>query len=331
MGEKEAEKMNVGLLDICNSVMDTYKIVKDGLRFDGEYINHFSSIIFGGEGKEINIEEIKKIRKYMKKMTSQLSNFRGDTLYMISILISKEENPKLFADKLIDINENLQNIGFKDSPGLILASYAICKHGINGLEDKIFNNTKLIYDLLRKEFKDITDENDYLICALLGIKCAKENEDARETGEFVEYMFNYLLSLKHYSKNHLQMLATSVLLNENIESQFEVKELIRAFREHDMVVGDEFLSLVGAAGRNEDIQNYIFKVSEVIEYLCEEEGAYSYYMDKTFRVMIGISIVEFYNRRRDQNYNKYLEELLAFSVYSFLLSRKQGLFEEAYV
>ena len=54
-------------------------------------------------------------------------------------------------------------------------------------------------------------------------------------------------------------------------------------------------------------------------------------MDKTFRVMIGISIIEFYNRRIDQNYNKYLEELLAFSVYSFLLSRKQGLFEEAYV
>lgn len=316
--------MNVGLLDICNSVMDSYKVVKDGLRFDGEYINHFASLIFGGNLEEINLDKIKKIRKYIKSITSQLSSFRGDMLYLISILVSREENYEEFSDRLIKISEDLQDIGFKESKGLTLAAYAICKHGNTEIDAKIYNNTKLIYDLLRKEFKDITDENDYLVCALLGIKCAKENEDAKETGEFVEYMFNYLLNLENYSKNHLQMLATSILLNTNIESQFEVKELIGSFKDRGIVVGDEVLGIIGAANRTESIDRYIFKVVEAIDYICDEEGAYFYYMDKNFRVLIGITIVEYYNKKKYVEYNKYLEELLAFSIYSFLIKKVGG-------
>ncbi|WP_297637864.1 DUF4003 family protein [uncultured Clostridium sp.] len=316
--------MNIGLLDICNSVMDSYKLVKDGLRFDGEYINHFASLVFGGHLEEIDLEKIKKIRKYIKNETSQLSSFRGDMLYLISILISREENYSFFSDRLIKVSEEMQDVGFKESKGLTLAAYAICKHGNLDLDYKIYNNTKLIYDLLKKEFKEITDENDYLVCALLGIKCAKENEDAKETGEFVEYMFNYLLSLENYSKNHLQMLATSLLLNTNIESQFEVKELIESFKEQGLTVGNEVLGIIGAANRTDSIERYIFKVREVIEYICDEEGAYLYYMDKNFRVLIGITIVEYFNKQQDSEYNKYLEELLAFSIYSFSIKNNNG-------
>ncbi|MGL4847683.1 MAG: DUF4003 family protein [Clostridium sp.] len=317
--------MKMGILDICNNVMDKYKEIRDELRFDGEYINHFASLIFGGVDKKPDIDKIKKIRKEIKKETSQLSSFRGDILYILSILISKEDNYKVFSENLIRINEDMQDMGFKESDCLALASYAICKHGEKENYPKIFNNTKLIYDLLRKEFKDITDENDYLICALLGIKCAKENEDIKETGEFVEYMFNYLLNLKEYSRNHLQLLATSALLNENINAQVKVKELINSFREKDMIVGEEFLGIIGIANKEESISDYIEKVKIAIEYLYEEDGTYSFYMDKTFRVMIGIIIVEYYNLNKNKSNNEYLEELLAFSIVSFLGKKKQSM------
>ncbi|MGL5417183.1 MAG: DUF4003 family protein [Clostridium sp.] len=329
--------MKMGIIDICNNVIDNYKEIRDELRFDGEYINHFTSLVFGGVNKKPDIEKIKKIRKEIKKETSQLSSFRGDILYILSILISKEENYKVFSENLIKINEDMQDIGFKESDCLALASYAICKHGQKEDYHKIYNNTKLIYDLLRKEFKDITDENDYLICALLGIKCAKENEDIKETGEFVEYMFNYLLNLKEYSRNHLQLLATSALLNENINAQVKLKELINSFKEEDMIIGEEFLGIIGIANKTSTIGEYIEKVKIAIEYLCEEEGAYSFYMDKTFRVMIGITIIEYYNMNRNKSNNEYLEELLAFSIITFLSKKKQGVLirkkeeEEVYI
>ncbi|MGL4874501.1 MAG: DUF4003 family protein [Clostridium sp.] len=317
--------MKMGILDICDNVIDNYKGIRDELRFDGEYINHFASLIFGGTNKEPDIDRIKKIRKLIKKETSQLSSFRGDILYILSILISKEGNYKIFSENLIKINEELQDIGFKESNCLALASYAICKHSNGSDYYKIFNNTKLIYDLLRKEFRDITDENDYLICALLGIKCAKENEDVKETGEFIEYMFNYLLNLKEYSRNHLQLLATSALLNENLNAQVKVKELINSFKEEDMIIGEEFLGIIGIANKEESIFEYIEKVKTAINYLYEEDGTYSFYMDKTFRVMIGIIIVEYYNLNKNKSNNEYLEELLAFSIVSFLGKKKQSM------
>ena len=51
-------------------------------------------------------------------------------------------------------------------------------------------------------------------------------------------------------------------------------------------------------------------------------------MDKTFRTLISIVIVEMYERYNNFISNEYLEELLCFTVYSFLVSKKQGLFEE---
>ena len=40
--------------------------------------------------ENINIDKIKEIRKYIKANTSKMSSFRGDILYMLSILISKQ-------------------------------------------------------------------------------------------------------------------------------------------------------------------------------------------------------------------------------------------------
>ena len=69
-------------------------------------------------------------------------------------------------------------------------------------------------------------------------------------------------------------------------------------------------------------------MKDVIECLCEEEAEYTFYMDKTFRTLLGIFIVEIYEKENGAFSNKYLEELLCFVIYSFIVSKNQGLFEE---
>ncbi|MGL5870084.1 DUF4003 family protein [Clostridium chrysemydis] len=320
--------MNSQTMYIANKAIETYKEVKTELRFDGEYINHFASLVFADQNENIDIEKIKEIRKYIKKNTKSLQSFRGDMLYMISILISREENYEEFSDTLIEVNETLKDNGFKSSPYLVLASYSIVKRSNKSERKRVLTNMKLIYSLLYKEFNNITDDEDYLICALLAIKFVRDNEEPKEVLKYIESMFNSLLDLENYSRNDLQNIATSMLLNSSATAQYEIKDLINEFKESDMKIGDQVLNIISVVARDEDIRTYVQNVKDVVEYLCDEEGEYAFYMDKTFRTMIGIVIVELYERKESGFTNRYLKELLCFSIYSFIARKKQNVFEE---
>lgn len=320
--------MNSLLYGITSNVIENYKLVKNNLRFDGEYINHFASLIFAEDDEHIDIEKIKEIRRYIKLNTNKMSSFRGDILYMISILISKEKDYINFADKLIETNEILKDNGFKDSAFLVLSSYALIKHVKKSQMDNILNDMKIIYKSLKFEYNDLTDEEDYLICALLAIKNSKTKTEIRDINKFIKSMFDYLSDLDNYSKNDLQGVASTLLLNNSASAPYEIKELIKNFNKNDMKIGDEVLPLIGAVAREENIFKYIKKVKEVIKCLCDEEGEYTFYMDKTFRTLIAIVTVEIYERNNSSFKNEYLEELLCFAIYSFIVSKKQGLFEE---
>lgn len=319
--------MNKILYSITNKVIENYKFVKNKLRFDGEYINHFASLMFT-EKEVMDIDKIKEIRKYIKSNTNKMSSFRGDILYMISILISKEENYIEFSNRVIRISEALEESDFKENDFLVLAAYTIAKHIESNEINNIMRDMKIIYNSLKDKYEGFIDEEDYLVCALLAIKNNKESGEAKNIHEYIGSMFNYLSDLDYYSKNDLQGISSSILLNDRASAPYEVKELINAFNKNGMKIGDEVLSLIGIIEREENLEDYLNKINEVVDYLCDEDGEYAFYMDKNFRTLIAIVIVEFYELYKNSIKSEYLNELVCFSIYSFLVSKKQGIFEE---
>ena len=85
------------------------------------------------------------------------------------------------------------------------------------------------------------------------------------------------------------------------------------------------MQLLGVMVEDQDIEKSIINIKEVIEYLCNEESEYSFYIDKDFRNMIAF-VIAF--KESDTNENKYVDELLAFGTYSFLVSKNQGILNE---
>ena len=45
--------MKESLIELCNRVINNYKKSKEDFRYDGEYINHFASLIYGNRNKEV--------------------------------------------------------------------------------------------------------------------------------------------------------------------------------------------------------------------------------------------------------------------------------------
>lgn len=310
------------LVDRIQTTIDNYRIAKEELRNDGDVINHFASLIFSHYEKEIPFERIKEIRKNIKSATTILSPFRGDTLNIISLLIATVDNEK--EEKLIEdmyeTMEILEEEGFLSGSYLALTAFTISKYCKYKDKRDIIKRVKELYIILKEKYNDITNEDDYLLCTLLVIN----NVQLGTVDDFIENIFEHIATSNIRSKNGVQGLANAIILNGSLGEMYRTMEFMLYLEKRNIKIANQFLPLIGVVANYNPRKN-VDIVEGVIEYLCDEEGEYEYYIDKGFRNIIAIVIVAFCtitDKRR------YIDELLAQGVLSFINSKNKGIFEE---
>ena len=313
--------MEMILKKACNKVINNYRRLRNSLRYDGDFVNHFGSLVVNDADIDKSILKIKNIRTIIKNKTPRMSEFRGDILYVVSILISKEKNVDEYIEKVLNTYDKLSQHGFVESPHLVLSAYAIVKHGNKKQLDLIMKNMMEIYKVMKVNYKDITNEEDYLECALLALN----GVDKEKSRVYMEKWFNSVVKLNMFSKNGVQGLTLALLLNQNNPEFNLVSEFLREFEKQDIKISHQVLALLGIAAGEEEPKEYVRKVKNVIEYLCDEEYEYEFYMDKSFIAFISIALVEM---TKDNTNDKFLDELISMVVYSFITSKKQGIVSE---
>lgn len=310
------------LVDRIKTTIDNYRIAKEELRNDGDVINHFASLIFSHYEKEIPFERIKEIRKNIKSATTILSPFRGDTLNIISLLIATVDNEK--EEKLIEdmyeTMEILEEEGFLSGSYLALTAFTISKYCKYKEKRDIIKKVKELYIILKEKYNDITNEDDYLLCTLLVIN----NVQLDTVDDFIENIFEHIATSNIRSKNGVQGLANAIILNGSLGEMYRTMEFMLYLEKRNIKIANQFLPLIGVVANYNPRKN-VDIVEGVIEYLCDEEGEYEYYIDKGFRTIIAIVIVAFCTITDKK---RYIDELLAQGVLSFINSKNKGIFEE---
>lgn len=310
------------LVDRIQTTIDNYRIAKEELRNDGDVINHFASLIFSHYEKEIPFERIKEIRKNIKSATTILSPFRGDTLNIISLLIATVDNEK--EEKLIEdmyeTMEILEEEGFLSGSYLALTAFTISKYCKYKEKRDIIKRVKELYIILKEKYNDITNEDDYLLCTLLVIN----NVQLGTVDDFIENIFEHIATSNIRSKNGVQGLANAIILNGSLGEMYRTMEFMLYLEKRNIKIANQFLPLIGVVANYNPRKN-VDIVEGVIEYLCDEEGEYEYYIDKGFRNIIAIVIVAFCTITDKK---RYIDELLAQGVLSFINSKNKGIFEE---
>ena len=310
------------LVDRIQTTIDNYRIAKEELRNDGDVINHFASLIFSHYEKEIPFERIKEIRKNIKSATTILSPFRGDTLNIISLLIATVDNEK--EEKLIEdmyeTMEILEEEGFLSGSYLALTAFTISKYCKYKDKRDIIKRVKELYIILKEKYNDITNEDDYLLCTLLIIN----NVQLGTVDDFIENIFEHIATSNIRSKNGVQGLANAIILNGSLGEMYRTMEFMSYLEKRNIKIANQFLPLIGVVANYNPRKN-VDIVEGVIEYLCDEEGEYEYYIDKGFRTIIAIVIVAFCTITDKK---RYIDELLAQGVLSFINSKNKGIFEE---
>ena len=314
--------MDKFLVDRIQVTIENYRIAKEELRNDGDVINHFASLVFSHYEKEIPVERIKEIRKNIKAATTIMSPFRGDTLNILSLLIATVDNEKEeeLIEDMYETMEILEEEGFLSGSYLALAAFTISKYCRYKEKREIIEKVKELYIIIKEKYNDITNEDDYLLCTLLVIN----NVQADTVDDFIENIFEHIASSNIRSKNGVQGLANAIILNGSSGEMYRTMEFMSYLEKRNIKIANQFLPLIGVIAnynprRNVDI------VEGVIEYLCDEEGEYEYYIDKGFRNIIAIVIVAFCTMA---NKKRYIDELLAQGILSFINSKNKGIFEE---
>lgn len=312
--------MDKFLVDRMQMTVDNYRLAKEELRNDGDIINHFASLVFSHYEREIPVERVKDIRRKIKSDTTIMSPFRGDTLNILSLLIATVDNEEELIEDMYEIVEDLEEEGFSNGSYLALTAFTISKY-CRGKEKKdIISKIKELYIILKEKYSNITNEDDYLLCTLWVIN----NIQADTVDDFIENIFDHIADSHIRSKNGVQGLANAIILNGSSGEMYRTMEFMLQLQKRNIKIANQFLPLLGVISnynprRNVDI------VEGVIEYLCDEEGEYEYYIDKGFRTIIAIVITAFCTMTDKK---RYIDELLAQGILSFINSKNKGIFEE---
>ncbi|MGL5352253.1 MAG: DUF4003 family protein, partial [Clostridium sp.] len=106
--------------------VENYKESRENLRNDGDLLNHYSSLVYAHYEKEIPFNRIREIRKYIKATSSRISPFRGDMLYVLSILIALDNvDEKVIMEEIYETMNLLIDKGFNECDHLALTAYVI--------------------------------------------------------------------------------------------------------------------------------------------------------------------------------------------------------------
>ena len=310
------------LNDSVYLTIDNYRSSKVELRNDGDLINHFASLIYAHYKREIPFEKVKEIRKDIKSTSSRMSSFRGEILYILSLLLALDDDfDYKFIEEIYATMDLLKDEGFKDSGYLALTAFVIARYGKNKDKRKITYKMKEVYVLLKEKYYNITGEDDYLVCALWALN----DIEVDTIREFIDTIYDHMSEINIKSKNSIQGLTNAIMLNGSSGHMYRTIEFIIQLEKRGIKFEDQFLPLIGLL-TNRDVRKTVSLIEEVTDKLIEEESEYEYYMDKGFRTVISLCIIFFANNFEER---KYIDELLALGVYCFIKSKNKGMFAEA--
>lgn len=311
------------LVDKIDRTVDNYRLAKEYLKNDGDILNHFASLVFSHYEKEIPIDRIKEIRKEIKVNTPRMSPFRGDILYIISLLIATtdKEIQQEIIENMFSAMEKLEENGFRPCSHLVLTAYVIGRYGSARKQDEIVHKLKESYILLKEKYNNITNEDDYLLCALWSIN----NIEVKIVNDFIENVYDHVADYNVRTKNEVQGLSNAIILNGSSGQMYRNMEFLLQLQKRNIKIANQFLPLLGVLS-NTNPRRTVDLVEGVIEDLCDKETEYEFYLDKGFRTIIAVVIVAFCTI---SDKRRYIDELLAHGVISFISSKNKGIFEEA--
>lgn len=285
--------MNSTLIIKVDFLSENYDILKTKFRWDPPLVKYFVAMFYAMRGQNIDVEKIDEIKKYIKEHTSWTSYFRTTNSFMLSCLLTFEQNYGEFFNDMLSVFEKMREEDIKDSLYTPWAAYTIAKEVQRGDYGLKIKRMKEFYSGMKKKHFFITLSDDYVFSAILAIT----DLDVSITLEKIEEIYNFLNKLGFVKGNDLQALSHVLVLGEentNVKCE-RAAEIYKKLKEKKCSLKNSALSSLGVLTLIcDDIDKIVNDVKEVYDYIYTKKGFGFWNISSYVRAILSSNIVSSY-------------------------------------
>jgi len=311
--------MKSELKNKVDQLLEVYMKISKDFKWENNLSQHFAALTYILKDKEFEKEKIENMKKVIKENTGLFSNYRGNTMFILSMLLCSEyDNPKEKFVELIEYDKKLKEEGFKNNMYLPIASYALL---LTCEEDSIDTRTEKAYEIyceMKKNHPWITGGDDYPLCVLLSGSAKTIDTNIKNIEECYKY-----LNEEGFSKgNGLQFLSHILSFGDEANSS-KVMRCMKIFdrlKENKLKIYSSYYAALGlitliSNDKSEAIEDFI----DVAQYL---NGLKKYkWLGKGMNVLIASAIVSNEYIKDKTNQKDFIATTLSISIEALIAAQ----------
>lgn len=193
-------------------------------------LRRLAALLFAAQDKEVDEVAIRDSHDLIKRNTSRLSSFRGNSVMSLSALLALHDSRESQLAETIHVYDLMKASGFKASDYLVIAAYQIAANTRREGYSHTIERAKAFYDGMKARHYFITGHNDYIYAAMLGLSDVEVDAGLERMEQLYE-----ALKPEFRSADALQALTQVLVLsgdNEGIETH--LLDLRDAFKRRGM-------------------------------------------------------------------------------------------------
>jgi len=277
--------MNQRYLDKIETISNYYETLKREFKWETDLGKHLVALNYVVHDRPLNTENIKSFSKVIKGKTGMFSPFRGTMQFAISGLLTSEyDQPEIQLVKMLEQEDTLKNVGFKQATYLPTALYALARCESDMSSNQLVERAKVIYDEMKRNHPFLTSGDDYALAILLA--------NTSRNPEILERYYNALNSEGFSKTNGLQMLSHILSFNDKdvlttVKRCVEIRDILK---KNKLNVSSEYYPAIGLMALLEDEDGEILHdLVEASNYLKGQKG-YKW-LGKGMNVMIVAALI----------------------------------------
>lgn len=283
-------KMENNLQGKVDKFLENFSTIKDGYKWSIQDLSlRFIALVYSLSDKTFDKEEFDTMTKYIKKNSKLFSHYRGHQKYSTAaLLVTKFDNPEEAFDSLLEYDEKMKDMGFKNSPYLSIASYALLLTSSKEDVDNRINRAMEIYKEMKSNHFWLTSTDDYPVSILL----SQSDEDKDKLISNIEENYKMLHNEGLSRGNGMQFLShllTFVPGSSNIKAH-KVKGIYDSLKEEKLKVSSTYYGVLGYLSLLGEFSNQAtLEVIEVVKYLKSKKNFK--WVNKDMNILIATALV----------------------------------------
>lgn len=263
--------MTETLLARCELFARNLEMMKESFKWEASQLYPLCANIYTTNGITLDPKRIKTSKEIIKENTSFFSNFRSTmTTIPLATLLSIEQNPMETFKELNNVYNLLKEV-FSSSSYLTLAAYLIVKHSSQDEYESITNQTRIIFDIIKKEHFFLTSSEDCLIAVQFTLDKKPNNEIIKKSEQLFE-----LLKPEFSNGNTVQAMSNTLSLSdkENDALIDKTNRIITSLRGHGyrLTSGVDMAVFAALAIADVSVEQTVNDILEVNAYLLTVKG-----------------------------------------------------------